>query len=62
MLSQHCYISPSDYTIWTVSMCQHWANDSFNTDFQIFRSCMYKMWKLKVEIESMLEFDVIKSL
>ena len=30
--------------------------------FQIFRSCMYKMWKLKVEIESMLEFDVIKSL
>ena len=32
MLSQHCYISPSEYTILTVPMCQHWANDSFNTD------------------------------
>ena len=38
----------------------HWT--PIQLQFQTFRSCTYKMWKLKVEIVSMLEFDVIKSM
>ena len=32
MLSQHTYISPSEYIFLTVPINEHWANDSLNTD------------------------------